>query len=827
MMKKFLLAIFLLPVILLAEKLTVETIFRPAVVTAGEPVEITVISNKRGELVLDLPQVEGARWLRNYVSSSTQTSIVNGVVSVSVRRTIPLLTEKPGVLTIPSFTVKCGKETASTRELVIKVTAAGDGSPAAAAVAPPWGEIRLPSKGKNFYTGEEIPLLLSLFIPVGTEVRELSYPELAGLGSAVLTDYSKVNPRNRFFAPPVERRRVIGNQEVIEMVFQTSFRALKPETVTPQASAQAGIVYRTQKRTPRSMFDDDFFDGFFSSSSARVIPRRIDFKFMGNPIRIQALPPLTAASHFLNLTGSWQLSVRLGSTTARVGEPVELVVTLLGEGSGEALTAPALQIPGFRVYPPEVKKYPGRIEIKYALIPLETGERKFAPSFAVFDPVAGKYVISNKELVLPVSPGSAPAPAAVAASPLPEKKKALPLEEEKNKPAPVRSELFYQKSSPGRAVELPLMRNAGFALPVILIPGVIAALGLYLRRRNRERAQNDAFFRRKQELHHQLKEVMNQLKESGYSADKIRETAVPFLAESLGLAPGTTPEELAEHISDQTLRDWLNTLNDAGFMPRGVPADNSATPERVRSLLKALKRYGIILLLLGTTASFGSFNTAFDKRDYAAAEKEYKKFITRESWAPGALYNLAGVYYMKNDLPRARLYFLRALLVAPRDVETLENLNLVNRKLMQSETGGASTPGELVIWCRDRLRPDQHLTCAAVCLVLLLLLAAWRLRSSAGVWCGAGLAVLAAVFILCAAFQAAGPYNARNVIVTAPSVKLHSLPVESSKVDATLPGGGSGIVVENRGPWCRIKINGQDGWVRTSDIETIFPGGIW
>ena len=44
-MKKIWIILFWLPLAVFAEKLTVETIFRPAVATAGEPVEITVITN--------------------------------------------------------------------------------------------------------------------------------------------------------------------------------------------------------------------------------------------------------------------------------------------------------------------------------------------------------------------------------------------------------------------------------------------------------------------------------------------------------------------------------------------------------------------------------------------------------------------------------------------------------------------------------------------------------------------------------------------------------------------------------------------------------------
>ena len=832
MMKNILWTILLLPLAVFAEKFNVDIVFRPAVVTAGEPVEIILISNKRGNLSFDLPEIKGGTWLKNYVSSSTQTSIVNGVVSTTVRRTIPIMTEQPGALTIPPFTVKCGKETATTRELVIKVVSASDkvSAPGTGNLPPPAGEITVPLKGRTFYVGEEIPLSLSLYLPVGLEVRELSYPRLSGLDDAVLTDYSKVNPRNRFFAPPAERRRVIGNQEYTEILFRTGFRALKAGNFTPGAVASVGIVHRSQSRTSRGMFDDDFFDGFFSNTSARVIPRQVRFKFNGNNIAVQPLPPMISPkSHFLNLVGSWNVSVKLGSTTAKVGEPVELTVTLTGNGSGETLSAPSLQIPGFRIYPPEVKKYAGRIEIKYALIPLEVGERKFSPSFAVFDPVSQKYVISKNKLILPVSAGSA-APAAVVAAPVPEHTtKKVQIEPEKEAPELKRNELFYQKSNPGKRVYLPLMRNQMTGIVIVLISGAAACVLLTWRNIRREKELTDDSFRLKRQLRHQLKDVLDELKKNDYSEDVVRKTAVPFLAQSLGLAPGTTPEELADKIQDPELSSWLRALNSSGFMPQSDSADSRPDSNRIRSLVKTLKKYAVLLFALGAFSLSAGFNTAFDRGDLTAAQKEYEKFVTSDGWSANALYNLGAVYYMKNDLPRARLYFMRALLIAPWDSEILENLNLVNRKLVQKEVGSTSSPRELLLWCRNRLRPDQYFFLTACAVAVLLVLAGLWKRDIYNLryWLG-GIALVAAILFAVAGITLAKAlYDPACAVVVAKEIKLRNLPVSGGRTEVTLPGGASAIIIESRDGWSRIKINGQDGWVESKDIESVFPGGIW
>ncbi|MBR1952295.1 MAG: hypothetical protein IKA32_06945, partial [Lentisphaeria bacterium] len=315
----------------------------------------------------------------------------------------------------------------------------------------------------------------------------------------------------------------------------------------------------------------------------------------------------------------------------------------------------------------------------------------------------------------------------------------------------------------------------------------------------------------------------------GYSEDVVRKTAVPFLAQSLGLAPGTTPEELAEKIQDPELAAWLRALNSSGFMPGSDSVDSRPDSGRIRSLVRALKKYAVLLFVFCAFSLSAGFNTAFDRGDLTAAQKEYEKFATSDFWSANALYNLGAVYYMKNDLPRARLYFMRALLISPWDSEILENLNLVNRKLVQKEIGSTSSPQELLLWCRNRLRPDQYffLTACSVA-VLLVLVGLWKRDIyNLRYWLG-GIALVAAILFAVAGITLANDlYDPACAVVVAKEIKLRNLPVSGGRIEVVLPGGTSAKIVESRDGWSRIKINGQDGWVESKDIKSVFPGGIW
>lgn len=193
------------------------------------------------------------------------------------------------------------------------------------------------------------------------------------------------------------------------------------------------------------------------------------------------------------------------------------------------------------------------------------------------------------------------------------------------------------------------------------------------------------------------------------------------------------------------------------------------------------------------------------------------------------LYNLASAHYRLGDLARARLEFEQAHLLAPRDSETLENLNLVNRKLVQPEIGTAGTPGALLTWCRDRLRPDDYLTIAAAMFAVLCLAFALRrtLRRNTLIVVESAATALLMLSLAAATAQAVGPYNPDRAIIIGSTLELRSLPAAASgRVEATIPGGSTAFVVERRGDWVRLRVNGRDGWAPVDQVKLIFPGGI-
>lgn len=814
----------------------------PSTVAAGEQVTFSLTMDKRLTEGLRLPPLENGRWITNSVSQRMESINFN----TSYTYEIPIQTEREGTLKIPSFTFRLDGQEVTTRALEVKVlppgsqpAVQGSGDSVTMKEAA-FGTIRIPDERRTFYVGEEIPLELNLWLLPALRARLAEYPDLTGLDNVVFRDYSQNNPQMRRFDRPQERRELLDGRYYGVLTFRTAFRATLPGKLTPGANATVSIVREDGRRArrPRSPFDDDFFDSFFARENR--VPYRVSFA-PGPEITIKALPPAPADCINLGLVGDWEISCRFDQNSGKVGEPLSLNITAVGDGTPETFATPKLTLPGFRVYPGEVKKSSpdsrSRIELKYAIIPLEPGEKNISLKFATFRPATGEYVRHNFDLKLPVLKSDRKISAAVSDSaPATETERAAVPEPEVEKiPAP-REELFYLKAEPGSGVALPLIRNRIGWILLFLLGGPLAAILIEWRFRRRERLEHDPEFARRTALRHKLPQLLKRLRQEGDVAPALRDEAVPFLAEAFHLPPGAGASEVADKIEDRELADLFRSLEAESFKPAGSEQTPvTLTPKlrsRLTTLLKRLSLFALTVVALTAVAAGvapAAFNAAFEKGDFKAAAAHYEKQLNPAEPAPNVLYNLASAHYRLGDLARARLEFEQAHLLAPRDSETLENLNLVNRKLVQPEIGTAGTPGALLTWCRDRLRPDDYLTIAAAMFAVLCLAFALRrtLRRNTLIVVESAATALLMLSLAAATAQAVGPYNPDRAIIIGSTLELRSLPAAASgRVEATIPGGSTAFVVERRGDWVRLRVNGRDGWAPVDQVKLIFPGGI-
>ncbi len=140
---------------------------------------------------------------------------------------------------------------------------------------------------------------------------------------------------------------------------------------------------------------------------------------------VKPLPP-NAPQGYRDAVGSYTMEARISRAQVEVGDPVELVIRIAGEGNISTLEGPAVQIPGaFEAYEPEIttqsestsKLARGAKTFTYLMVPRANGTFTISPlQFSYLAPATGEYV--TLEQVLPAIRVSGTAPAAVATSTL-------------------------------------------------------------------------------------------------------------------------------------------------------------------------------------------------------------------------------------------------------------------------------------------------------------------------------------------------------------------------------------------------------------------------
>ncbi len=804
-------------------------------IAAGEVVELQLTSSAGVPQLVEYPALEGGRWLRNRTNQSQSTQIINGQRSSRYTVSYAILAEKEGTLTIPSLKVMMDGRTENTAPLSVRVVAADERAVttnSARGQSVPlrevlFGKIVIPGNRTTYYLGEEVPAELQLFFRQDVPLRGLSNPELT-MPHVVLSAENGGWPENE---PP--RQTIIDGKRfgVISRPFH--FRSLAPGVVRPGASGVAVVAERR-----RSMMDDDPFGAFFSMMD-RGATRQYPVSYeCDQEITFRALPQPPAGSVSLGLVGKWQVDFSLDAPEKiKAGEVISLYARITGQGTLETLTAPKLEIPGFRVYPPEVKSLRGGGRaIVWTMIPLRAGTVELKTDLAYFNTESGQYEVASFNRPLTVLPSDRPLDSVVSAQ---TDKKDAETAAPSAPELPQQSGLLYVKKfdegGSGR-----LMGNGfWFWLLLLLIGGPVfwgVAEGIG---RHRRRVCGDEQHRRRSAARRMLKTVLKQLGRARTPAElseTVHSAVVPMLNDYFGYPPGLTAVELAGRVEDAELAEVLRRLADGAYLP-GAETSGELCRERLQ---KALKRIMVWVLLLGgmwlgvpASASeaatvnpdeaFRRGTEAYDAGNFEQAAKEYRSAYDPEHPNPALLYNLGCVAFMQQDYPRATRLFEAARRLDPTDSAALENLNLSRRKLGLPEVGRVTSPAELLTYSRDQLRPEWWLLLgAAAWFVLFVVLAFRRICGVYATRITAG--VLFAVMLFCTiAFvsQWNGPYHESRAVVMLGGAPLRSLPTASGRLEGTVPAGHEVQVLEERKDYTLIRYGKQEGWTPSTAVRRI------
>lgn len=812
----------------------------PQTVLVGEPTELRLVSILGFVEIQDLPIVPGLKWASQQPLQSKRTTVVNTKRATTFNSVYSFSVNKEGTITIPAMKVRIGHIVKKLKPIVFKaykqklVDANGNASDLDEVL---YVSAMLLNERDYIYLGEEVPMEIRMYSVKGLPVSCV-WPVIS-VENIVLRDFGKaVNPDSSHFIPPVRRTVKLENQLFNVDIFKTAFRAISPGELKGKITIPCIIkIPRNNQKRQRTgdPFEDFFRDDFFSSY------RKIQYKLVTDlPERkIRSLPTVPSDSIFLGLVGNWNISMHLSSEKLKSGDPVTLKIIVSGTGTLDTLTAPELKLPGFRIYPPEIKKGQvsvdgrGQAEIRYAMIPQEEGPANIDLNFSTFSPKQTKYLEKKFNRKFNVQKGENTSASVVDNSILTDDSNIPNIP--KNK---VRHGILYLKRHDSGGVELPLYKNRFLSIIFFLLLGPLVLIGFEFLYFRRGQLKSNPLLRRKANAKKRKRKVIEAIANSsaGDMHNVIQNDVTPFLNDLLGHPPGTSAAELADKIEDPELAECLNSGSTSSFMPGVSHEDPKALQHK---LLKAIQKITLIaccFLSLSLLAADGKIKedkvdlndplACYDTGHFQAAEKYYQEKLNRKRPDPAILYNLGNCFFQQGNFPKALVCYERAKRLDPSDSDIIENLNYIRRKLLLPEIGTAQNPLESLRNIRDGLRADTWLLFASIAWTLCWISILLRRYLSVRKWI-AGLTIYLILLTICIfayVSQVNTTYSPKNAIVIKKGVPVYSLPTTSSqKSEFKLRPGSEVTIKEERHNWKRIRDEQSEGWVKSDAVEKLWP----
>lgn len=800
----------------------------PARPTAGMFAGLEIVSDEDTPVVNKLPEVKGIRWLPGHSSQKQFVRIVNGQKKVTISSTLAFTAEEPGEYTIPSFKIRTGENSYETKPLTFKVSTApelrqADGTKSGGKAF--FSVLELPDTAADakIYVGEELPLdylvCISRNIPYNVSLSQTPSFETGGGVHLHFRDYRKKNPRRPNFEDIDQIRQKIDGQEYTIMRFRTKFRPLAagPLKITAQCTLE--------------FTKDDW--GFFSTPAGERT-----LKTVLEPERtVLPLPEAPAGDPpGCGLVGTWNIDAQLSDGPFRVGDPLTLKIRISGTGAAETFQAPALDLPGFRTYPAELKISDDGTDclVSYTLIPIREGKLPLRFAVSTFDPAAGCYKPFVFERTVEAQKAPAPLPGGTARTFVDASGGASGEAVQESAKNTRLQEILYPHKDLSKHIMLPLWKNQITLACVFLLSGlVILLIAMYCAFQAEVCGNDPSILRRKAALK-QKKKLLKAIREAKpEDLPALSGQLSEYLNSVLDLPPGAGLSEAAATFNEEKTADLehaLKELANAAWMP---DLSRSFTEKMKNDLLKGIAKFVVLLLCSGAAFAMPGLHAEelhssdealneYDKGNFAAALRYYAAELNRTPAmiSPSVLYNMGNCFYQTGDLARALVCYERAQRLAPRDSDILQNLNLTRRKLILPEKYRVEHPGDLLPFFRDMLRADEWLVLAAAALFLCfagLGLRALRRKYWKGVL-GTGMTVFC-LSITAMAFQYGIQYDPAAAIIIHRNTPMYSLPSEQTgKVSLQLKEGTEIRVEETRLGWARVRIGTEEGWIRKADM---------
>ena len=804
----------------------------------GETGQYKIASTVGKPNLKSLPEVDGIKWVENGPHV--------GLKIINFKRTDTLTYEftfiKPGTHAIPPVEVQVGNRVLTTNPIKLSVQERQFRGESQNLTLDELVFLKISynediNPPQKIYLGEEITLTIKLYVDHRLEIyadkfdqsksftSPNNYFPTLNLDNVVYRDYSDENQYNSKFLYKDGQSDIVEQRRFQVFTYQSGISGIEVGDIKGRIEHTIPIVDPNRKRGNRRDPFDDFFRLSGLSRRNQIFTHQVQATI--HQISVLSVPTDQLENGFyLGLVGMWKVQLTVDQPTASVGEDVTLTLNVQGTGNIASLSAPKLEIPGFRIYPPEMNRKTSSEShgsIKWVIIPLNASSQFPSLKFKTFNPKSEKFDTYEFHPTLKVKPAEKQPAGPIIEDFSKKSKKGLT----KSRKIHRASDILYIKKELGQNTRLPLWKNVRFLVVSLALFGPMCYFTLVLLTIRKEKLEGSLSFKRRRDALRNRRRIFREIRQA--SPDDIprviSEDLIPFLKAIMDLPPGATSTELLERITDKDLIEILKQAEIGGFMP------GQATQIDPYILLKKVKNLLIIIfcfILSNTGICEDLFTVAghfYDQGNIEEAEGIYQDLLENNLGNSALLFNLGNCAYRRGDYGNSIVYYERARRLKPRDSDIVENLNFVRSQLNLPPVQSSETPLELVTTLRDQMRPDAWLICAgASWSIIWIILSIHRVKRYSLLFLLSVISVILLVSLGAYFSQLQGTYSKNQAVVVAQKTPIFRLPRQSDggKAKFVLNVGDSVAIIEQRSDWSRIRIDQDEGWVQNNAI-----GSVW
>ncbi len=797
--------------------------------------------------------------------SSTSVQIVNGKTTKSVQKTYSYVLKpvKAGKFTIAQASAKVGGRTIHSKPVSVEVVSSKSASGAA---RPSQGGQSSAQPKNGGVQGEDIFLTLNLSRrnvvvgePITATIKLYQRVNVAGFESADFPTFNGFWSQELESPTNIEFTRETYNGTIYNSALLRKF-ILIPQQQGSVTIEPAELVCLVNVRV--SSGGASIFDGFFDDY--RTVRKKVSSK----PVTVNVSPlPAGAPASFAGGVGEFKVSARLSKDSLATHEAASLLVTVSGKGNVSLLEAPKVNLPpDMEVYDIKTSEkidkggMSGSKYYEFPFIPRSHGDFVIEPiKYSYYDVNSNRYVtLETPALPVSVARGKDTGNEGVVIGNIGQK-------DVRTLGNDIR---FINTKEPGLVPKGRFFVGSASFWIVFALLLVSAAAAWVLFRQFAARRADVVRTKNRKATKMALKRLHTAnsfLRQNLYTAfyEELHKALLGFISDKLNIPSAElSRDRISESLKDGGVDDsligtFIGILDACEFARYAPDAGHDAMAAHydsavdvissIDSDMKSNKKSSkgnvltlILLMLLPMAASaqqhdyvdslWNAANAAYTDGRWADAAADYE-MISDMGLESASLYcNIGDAYFKDMNVPKAILYYERALKLDPSYSDARYNLEFANAGIQ--DRIDPVPEFVLKVWMKDLCYIMDSNAWAVVFLVflgltlamiLLFILAPSVAGRRTGFFTGIVMLVFAAFSISFAVWQKNDYMKADEAVVMRPVTSVKSSPSSEAAKDLFILHEGTKVkVIDEVGSWNNIELaDGRQGWLPSSDIEII------